>query len=157
MVARGDAGFQRVDGLMARVLKNKKGMQDGGRVGRLRSTWPTVVGRVVAGHTVPAYLNDAVLTLFVDEAAWLTELNFQRPALVERINEWAGGAWLRDIRLVQHLLPVVETPAPSPVRRPVDAATRGRACTATADLMDEELREVLARTLAAGGRSDANE
>jgi hypothetical protein len=152
MGARGEAGFQSVDGLVARLLKNKKGVQDGGRVGRLRAAWPTVVGRAIADHTVPGYLSNAVLTLFVDEAAWLTELNYQRPVLVERINQWAGGGWLQDVRLVQRTLPPAETPDLRPAPPTVDAATRDRARTAAATIADHELRDLIARTLAAAGR-----
>ncbi|MGD2063469.1 MAG: DUF721 domain-containing protein [Nitrospirota bacterium] len=157
MAGRRDAGFQPVDGLVARLLKNKKGMHDGGRVGRLRAAWPTVVGAVVADHTVPAYLTDAVLTLFVDQAAWLTELNFQRPVLVNRINEWAGSAWLRDVRLVQRVLPTAETPRTRPAPAPVDTATHHRARAVTAAIADGELRDLIARTLAGSRRPDSAE
>jgi hypothetical protein len=148
--ARGETGFQAIDGLVSRLLKNRKGMHDAGRVGSLRANWPSVVGRAVADHTVPGYLSDAVLTVFVDEAAWLTELNYQRPVLVERINEWAGRHWLRDVRMVQRTLPPAEMPVPQAVHPVVDAATHDRAQKVTAVVADQELRELIARTLAGG-------
>ena len=148
MGTRGEAGFQSAADLVSRLLKNKRGMQEGGRVGRLRAAWPDVVGRTVADHTAPGYLSDAVLTVFVDEAAWLTELNYQRPVVVERINEWAGSGWLRDVRLVQRPLPPADTPAPRPSRPAVDAATRDRARATAGIIADPELRELIARTLA---------
>jgi len=155
---RSNAGFQPLDGLLGRLLKKQKGLEQGGLVGRLRAEWPTVVGRAVADHTAPGYLTGAVLTLYVDEAAWLTELNFQRPVLAARINEWAGDRWLRDLRLVQHVLPPAELPAAArPALPAVDPALQDRARQAVAGIEDEELRDVIARALAAGIRRPRNE
>jgi len=155
---RSNTGFEPLDGLVGRLLKNRKGLDQGGRVGRLRADWPTVVGRAVADHTAPGYLTGAFLTLYVDEAAWLTELNFQRPALVTRINEWAGDAWLRDLRLVQHALPAAEPPAAvRPAPPAVDPKVRDRARQAVAGIEDDALRDVIARALAAGSRRPRND
>jgi len=155
---RSNAGFQSLDGLVGRLLKNRKGLEQGGLVGRLRSEWPAVVGRAVADHTAPGYLTGGVLTLYVDEAAWLTELNFQRPILVARINEWAGNAWLSDLRLVQHSLPASEPPvAAHPAPPAVDPKVRDRARQAVAGIEDEALREVIARALAAGSQRPRND
>lgn len=155
---RSNAGFQPLDGLVGRLLKNQKGLEQGGLVGRLRAAWRTVVGRAVADHTAPAYLIGAVLTLYVDEAAWLTELNFQRPVLVARINEWAGNAWLCDLRLVQHALPAAEPPlAARPAPPAVDPAVQRRAREAVAGIEDQELRDVIARALAAACRRPGGE
>jgi len=155
---RSNTGFQPLGGLVGRLLKNQKGLEQGGQVGRLRGEWPTVVGRAVADHTAPGYLTGAVLTLYVDEAAWLTELNFQRPALVARINEWAGDAWLRDLRLVQHALPAAEPPpAARPTPPAIDPTVRDRARQAAAGIEDEGLRDLIARALAAGSRRRRND
>lgn len=149
MKGRG-AGFQPLDGVLGRLLKNKKGLAEGERVGRLQLDWSTVVGQAIANHSAPGYLSGRTLILFVDEAVWLTELNYQRHSLVERINEWAGSGWIAEIRLVQRTLSRPQLPTSAPSSATVDHDLRQRALRATAEVDDEELRQVIAEALALG-------
>lgn len=55
----------------------------------------------VVKHSEPISLRAGVLSVVVDEAAWLTELGFLRVEMIERINRILGRQAVREIRLRQ--------------------------------------------------------
>ena len=61
-------------------------MQIGGVFGR----WIDAVGENVADHVRPVRLDQQVLTVEVDEAAWATQVKFLSATIIRRLHEVAG-------------------------------------------------------------------
>lgn len=140
--------FQPLDALLGRVLREPRILAAGGRIARLRAAWTEVVGGPIAAHTEASHLQGKALVVHVDNAGWLTELNFRRAELLQQIHAWAEEGWPAEVRLVLH--PLEATPDPEPevaAPPPPSPARRRAAAAATAEVEDEALREVIARAL----------
>lgn len=120
-----------------------------GRVARLREGWVEVVGAPIAVHSEASHLQGKALVVHVDDAGWLTELNFRRAELLQKIHAWAEEAWPAEVRLILHPLEATAPPAPEvPPPPPPTPARQRAAAAAAAGVEDEGLREVIARALA---------
>jgi len=53
---------------------------------RLREHWAEIVGNQIAGHAHPDKIRFRKLYLSVDSPAWMQELAFLRPTLLEKVN-----------------------------------------------------------------------
>jgi len=141
--------FQPLDTLLGRILKEPQIRATGGRIARLRAAWAEVVGAPIAAHSEASHLQGKALVIHVDDAGWLTELNFRRTELLQQIHTWAEEGWPNEVRLVLH--PLQATPDPEPevaAPPPPSPARRRAAAAATAEVEDETLRETIARALA---------
>lgn len=103
----------------------------------------------VVRHSEPVSLRGGVLSVVVDEAAWLTELGFLRAEMMERLNRTLGRDVVRDIRLRQGKLfrrRAARAAAPPPKPLPVLAPAQAEAVESwTSDITDPELRASVAR------------
>ena len=52
------------------------------------------------------------LTLAVDSAVWMSELRYQLPTILARLNEALGKGKVKSLRLVQSPLPMNSAPPP---------------------------------------------
>jgi len=141
--------FQPLDALLGKILKSPRRVATSGRVAALRAAWEEVVGAPIAGHTQASHLQGRGLVVHVDDAGWLTELNFRRAELLARIHAWAGEAWPAEVRLVLHPLAPLPPPPPQPLPPPLPSRARlHAAAAAAAGVEDEALRAIIARALA---------
>lgn len=114
---------------------------------RIKRDWLTLVGKAIAARTLPTKLIKGTLYCVVTSSAWMTELNFQKPLIIEKINQSVGSGAVSELVFRAGLIPV-EPPAPPPVEAP----SRGRLSndfieTATADISDEKLKNILQRVM----------
>jgi len=114
---------------------------------RIKREWPTLVGKAIAARTLPTKLIKGTLYCVVTSSAWMTELNFQKPLIIEKINQAVGPGAVVELVFKPGLIPA-EPPAPPPVEAP----SRGRLSsgfieTATADINDEKLKSILKRVM----------
>jgi predicted nucleic acid-binding Zn ribbon protein len=75
---------------------------------RLREHWSEVVGNQIAGHAQPDKIRFRKLYLSVDSPAWMQELAFLRPTLLEKVN-----AALRRFQAGVHIQEVILQLGPS--------------------------------------------
>ena len=75
---------------------------------RLREHWVDVVGNQIAGHAQPDKIRFRKLYLSVDSPAWMQELAFLRPTLLEKVN-----AALRRFKAGFHIQEVILQLGPS--------------------------------------------
>ncbi len=71
------------------IMKSLRGtdrIQIGGVFGR----WNDAVGETVAAHVQPVRLDQGVLTVEADEAAWATQVKFLTATITSRLAEVAG-------------------------------------------------------------------
>ncbi|MET0910506.1 MAG: DUF721 domain-containing protein [Ilumatobacteraceae bacterium] len=74
-----------IDSIMS-SLRGTDRVQIGGVFGR----WADAVGENVADHVRPVRLDQRVLTVEVDEAAWATQVKFLSATIIRRLHEVAG-------------------------------------------------------------------
>jgi predicted nucleic acid-binding Zn ribbon protein len=74
-----------IDSIMS-SLRGTDRVQIGGVFGR----WADAVGENIADHVRPVRLDQRVLTVEVDEAAWATQVKFLSANIIQRLQEVAG-------------------------------------------------------------------
>ncbi len=112
--------------------------------------WPHLFGPQLARHAEPVHIHQGILTVRVDTAAWMTELAFLKPDMLDKLQPLLPPGSLRDIRFQQGTLSsqtVVTAPAPRPVIPAASAAERRRIETECATIKDEQLRRSVYRFL----------
>lgn len=121
----------------------------------LAQRWPTVVGSQVAAHTRPGRIRFKKLQVFATSSVWVQQLAFLKPALIQRINDVAGGAVITDLLLRVGELEDVSRPSPAPDRAGERAESNGQtaaqweeAAAHAQAIRDEELRAQLTQVMA---------
>ncbi|MFC1607362.1 DciA family protein [Candidatus Latescibacterota bacterium] len=71
-------------------------------IGQLKKEWKLVVGETNARNMKPVSLDKGILTAAVSSPGWLTELQFARKKLLEKINgfESIHRIHVKDIRFI---------------------------------------------------------
>jgi len=144
--------------LIDRVLASY-GVESEVREHRIVLDWKSVVGERVARRTWPDGLREGILWVRVANSAWMQELTFLRPTMIERANALVGHPPLvRDVRLhvgarkQSDADDVVATLASRVMMRrkprrwnppPATGAALERIETETADVEDDDLRQVI--------------
>jgi hypothetical protein len=72
-----------------------------------------VVGAAIAARAEPVGLRDGVLSVRVQGAAWMQELQFAKDDIRARLNQRLGGERIRDMYFVSG---TVTRPTPAPAR-----------------------------------------
>jgi len=62
--------------------------------------WSEIVGHDIAGRAFPRKLEGGVLTVAVSNSAWMQELSYLKPRLLDRFEEEVGKGVVAEIRLV---------------------------------------------------------
>jgi predicted nucleic acid-binding Zn ribbon protein len=69
------------------------------RESTLRSRWASIVGPMIARHTLSLSLQGGVLYLRLDSSTLRNELHYARKRMINRINEELGETWVRAVKL----------------------------------------------------------
>ena len=69
---------------------------------RLKKNWKHILGETNARNIQPLSLDNAILTASVSSPGWLTEFQFAKKKLLEKINQYekCDGITICDIRFV---------------------------------------------------------
>lgn len=145
------ARLQRIDGILEKTLKKHHivlKLEDR----RLRDIWSRTVGASIAAQTRPDGIKKAGLVVKVANAAWLQQLHFMKPEIIEKFNVLNQKEPVKDI-----LFAVGDIAAPSsantgpvygtddpPALKARDKKMIEKSLTAIADT---ELRDILKRTM----------
>ena len=82
------------------LLENgKSALSDGFTRWRLEQEWPKIVGEMLAKQTVPCAYDRGVLWIHVQHAAWMQQLYYFQPQILEKVNTHLGRAWAKEVRL----------------------------------------------------------
>ena len=65
---------------------------------RIITEWDDVVGEQIARVARPQRIENGVLYVSVSSAPWRAELTMKRTEIIQKLNEVAGNAVLKDIR-----------------------------------------------------------
>jgi hypothetical protein len=75
--------------------------------------WPDIVSPNIAGQSQPESLKNGVLTVRVENPAWLHHLRFLRDELLQRLDKQLPSSNIKEVRFRQGPLDRVEAPPPS--------------------------------------------
>lgn len=134
--------MEKVSSPLATLLKAIGGQ---GRAGEYRvfGIWKKAVGPAVARHACPVALRGTKLTVIVDNSAWMQQLAFLVPEIMENINRAMGRNAITEIALKFGEIPAQpkagEEPLPATVE--LDDMTRERIRGYIRDIGDPGTRE----------------
>ena len=141
-----------MDSIRDQVRRELRRFGDGGRLGDIVAAWPEAVGAPVAANAWPARVGrDGTLHVATSSAAWSFELSQLSPLLLERLRDALGAEAPTALRFAVGRLPELAAPAEAPVAAAAGAGAADvhRARELAAGISNEELRELVARAVAA--------
>lgn len=115
----------------------------------LKRDWQRAVGERLAKHTEPVKLQNGQLTVRVDSSAWLTELTFLSPEILQKLQTIFTPERLKEIRFKQESLRTIpkwmQEKPPLPQLPPPVPAEEAKAAALTIVLTDPALKEAMTR------------
>ena len=121
---------------------------------KILDAWDRVVGRAIAEMSQPARVRNHVLQIRVINSVWMQELQFHKPLMIRKLNEFLGGPLLQDLRFIlgerEGKLPPKGEEGRGKESRELAEEERKRIEKEVSGLPDPELREVLSRLFAKG-------
>ncbi|MBC8318722.1 MAG: DUF721 domain-containing protein [Desulfobulbaceae bacterium] len=60
--------------------------------------WPQVVGKDIAKRSYPYIIRGSVLWVRVSDSVWMQQLHFQKPLILDKINERLRSSVISDLR-----------------------------------------------------------
>ena len=112
--------------------------------------WNEIVGANLARRTMPRSLQGKTLFVDVANSAWMQEISFLKPMLIEQLGEAVGENVVREIRLsvnpamARRPTPEPETNAPPSV---LNEDVPSEIKSATDTVRDKTLRETVAKAV----------
>ena len=62
------------------------------------SAWKDILGETLAGQTAPRSVRNRILFVDVSHSAWIQQLQFLKPKLLQELNGFLGEPLIQDIR-----------------------------------------------------------
>lgn len=112
--------------------------------------WREIVGDTIARQSQPRSIRNRILFVDVSHPTWIQQLQFLKPALLEKINGFLGEPRIQDIRFRFGTIPPVAQGMASetaPQKEIVDRGTLERIDSLIQPLGDGELRRGLREVL----------
>jgi predicted nucleic acid-binding Zn ribbon protein len=133
---------------------NQPGLRSKMREQKILDAWDRVVGRAIAEVTQPARVRNRVLQVKVVNSIWMQELQFHKPLMIQKLNEFLGDPLLQDLRFVlgereEKTLPE-RGEGEGRRSKELSAEERERIEKEVSRLPDPEMREILFRLFAKG-------
>ena len=117
--------------------------------------WGEIVGESVAEHSQPRSIRNRILFLDVSHSTWMQQLQFLKPTLLEKVNNFLGEPLIQDIRFkLGKISRTLSAPAktPSSEDEKLDKATMNRIESLLQQIDDKEVRRSLRQVLAKGAK-----
>ena len=117
--------------------------------------WGEIVGESVAEHSQPRSIRNRILFLDVSHSTWMQQLQFLKPTLLEKVNNFLGEPLIQDIRFkLGKISRTLSAPAktPSSEDEKLDKATMNRIESLLQQIDDKEVRRSLREVLAKGAK-----
>jgi len=119
------------------------------------SAWGDIVGESVALHTQPRSIRNRILFIDVSHPTWIQQLQFLKPALLEKINNFLGESPIQDIRFkLGKISPTIPSPSKTHVLEDenLDKETLSRIENLVQKVDDEGVRKGLREVLIKGAK-----
>jgi hypothetical protein len=131
---------------------NQPGLRSKIREQKILNAWDRVVGKAIAEVTQPARVRNRILQIRVINSVWMQELQFHKPFIIQKLNEFLGDPVLQDLRLVlgerEEKTPLQREEGWRKTFRELAEEERERIEKEVSRLPDQEMREVLSRLFA---------
>ena len=117
--------------------------------------WKEIVGEPVALHTHPRTIRNQILFIDVSHPTWIQQLQFLKPTLLEKINNFLGESPIQDIRFkLGKISPAIPSPSKAPVveDEKLDGETLNRIENLVQKINDEEIAKELREVLIKGAK-----
>ena len=144
---------QKIDSILERLIQ-ERGLDPKLLEQKALMAWKDAVGEVIARNTHPVSLVNGVLTVYVSNTVWSTELSLLKSQVIYKINTAVGQQVVKDYRLqVKPFKPLNQKEIQRPHRpgrlklerdAPVPEVVE-RVEQTVADVADEELKACLKR------------
>ncbi len=120
----------------------------------LWGAWREIVGDVVASNAQPSAVRNRILFIEVSHPAWIQQLQFLKPALLEKINGFLGESLIQDIRFrIGKISPPSASPKESGWKEEdLDRESIDRIETLLQPVEDDEVRETLREIMVKGAK-----
>ncbi len=117
---------------------------------RLFGQWERAVGAVIARHAQPSAIRAKKLTVTVDSSAWMQQLSFLRPELINKVNACLKEEAVESItlRIGELNLPAAPRQEHRPPAGSLDTAELRKVEEYVAAIADPEVRESFRRLIA---------
>ena len=117
--------------------------------GRIWLVWEQAVGNRIASHAVPAAFRDGTLTLTVDSAPWMQQLNYLKQELITKVNGELREEMVKEIYMKAGRVKAPAPPAAPWVqkRRQLSAEELAWITEQSDSVTDPELRAVFERLI----------
>jgi hypothetical protein len=140
---------------------NQPGLRSKMREQKILNAWDRVVGKAIAEVTQPARVRNRILQIRVINSVWMQELQFHKPFIIKKLNEFLGDPVLQDVRFVlgerEERTPLQREDGWKRTFRELGEEERKRIEKEVSRLPDQEMREVLSRLFAKGLTSPRGE
>lgn len=112
--------------------------------------WDETVGRQIAAKARPSRFHNGVLTVMVNSAPWMQQLNFMKRDIAHRLNDRLGKELVREIYLKAGRPAAAEQPVKGkrPEKRELSAEEKEAISAAVEAITDPELRSAFTDLLA---------
>ncbi len=117
--------------------------------------WKEIVGESVSIHTRPRSIRNRILFIDVSHSTWIQQLQFLKPTLLEKINNFLGESHIQDIRFkLGKISPAVPTSSKTHVwqEEDLDGGTLNQIESIVQKIDDEEVRRGLREVLIKGAK-----
>jgi len=117
--------------------------------------WNQIVGATVAAHSQPRSIHNRILFIEVVHSTWMQQLQFLKPTLLEKVNNFLGEPLIQDIRFkLGKILPGTPSPSKTDSWRKEDLGeeTLKRIEKLIQKIEDGEVRKALQDVLMKGAR-----
>lgn len=116
---------------------------------KISKAWSECVGEAIEKKASPLRLMGTVLYCNVANSAWMTELNYQKTGITERLNQILGYKAVTEIVLKIGPVKTVYRTAPQPPRQWRELTEKDNAFIdeVTAGIKDEKLKTLIKRVI----------
>jgi len=87
---------KKIGELLNELIKEKK-WEKNFALEKLKNDWGKVVGKNIAGHTIPKFIKGKKLFIEVDSPIWSTQLNYLRNQVMTTINGYYKVEMINDV------------------------------------------------------------
>ena len=98
-MSRADRDPVRVGEAIRKVV-DAEGWRDRLAVGRLRDSWPHIVGPQIAAHSTPLKLTARVLLVRADPGPWASEITLLAPTITTKADAFLGGSLVTELKVI---------------------------------------------------------
>lgn len=121
---------------------------------KIKKAWAAAVGPNISRRAAPARLLGTVLYCAVSSSPWMTELSYQKPAIIAKLNNCLGEATVSDIvfrigKVSEAGKPGMPEAAPERDITPEESAFIEKT---VAPVKDDKLKTIIKRTMAKAKR-----